>query len=129
MTDYDPTRRIEELEARRAAALMAADVAALGAMTHEAYVHIDARGALRDRRSYLASVETAAVRIVESRMTDSRIVIVDRTAIATGLFANDIRTPAGKERREGRYVRTYVCVEGTWLNISHQATEFTANPQ
>lgn len=115
---------IAALESRRAEALVRGDIPALRAMTHDRYIHIDARGQLRDKASYLASIQSGTVKMLDSRVIENHIVVQDRAAFVTGLFINEIRTLLGVELRSGRHSRAYVLEDGIWLNILHKGTEF-----
>lgn len=121
MSDLRPI--IAALETKRTAALLTGDYSTLAAITHRDFIHVDARGELRDREAYLASVASGSVRLLTAQTSETGFVVHGDLVLVTGLFRNELQTSAGIEVRAGRHCRAYVRDGGSWLNIMHQSTE------
>lgn len=114
---------IEAIEAARARAIVAADVAALDALTDASYVHIDADGQRRDKKEFLEIVAARTGRFTRYDVTGNVILASDDLAVVHGCFDNEHVATDGRIRtKSARHVRLYRLGPAGWLNILHQAT-------
>lgn len=124
MTDEE--REVATVEARRAAAIVAADVATLDAITDEDYVHVEANGAVRTKREFLSVLAGGERHFTRYDLNDNRIrVFFGAVAVVTGSFENAATgRDGGLTIRKARHTRVYVRRPGGWRNVSHHATAF-----
>jgi len=114
---------IERLEAARARAIVATDIAALDAMTDNDYLHIDGDGQQRDKTGFLGVVGATTGRFTHYEVTDTVILISADLAAVHGRFDNEHRATDGSVRiKAGRHVRLYRLGPDGWRNTLHQAT-------
>lgn len=114
---------IKAIEAERARAIVAADVAALDALTDPSYVHVDADGQQRDKKGFLEIVAAQTGRFTRYDVTGNLILASGDLAIVHGRFDNEHVGSDGRIRtKSARHVRLYRRGPGGWLNILHQAT-------
>jgi hypothetical protein len=120
---------VRDVEATRAKAMVATDVATLDALTSESYVHVESTGQVRTKAQFLEGL-TRGEYSFESFVIDETLVrIFGQTAVVTGSYHNVIRTSAGIQPvKYARCIRVYVRDNSGWRNVSHQATEYPAPP-
>lgn len=115
---------IAALEEARAAAIVAADVATLEAMTDADYVHVEASGRVRTRAEFLETLRSGAARFERYELSDNRIQLYGDSAVVTGQFTNVLVSLDGnRTTKTARHMRVYVRRAAGWANVCHQATE------
>ena len=124
MGDEDTLREILALDAARAEALVRADVGFLAALTADDYTHVESTGTARDKRAFLDGLQSGLYRFESFVITENAVRLFGATAVVTGRYHNQIRTPAGLQPvKHARHLRVYVRRDGLWRNVAHQATE------
>lgn len=114
---------ITRLEAARARAIVAADIATLARITDDDYVHVEASGRVRDKSAFLAGVAPADGRFDRYELLETVIRLFGDTALVTGSFENVfVGGTAPPLSKRGRHTRVYVRRAGVWRNVSHHAT-------
>ncbi|WP_157215783.1 nuclear transport factor 2 family protein [Flavisphingomonas formosensis] len=112
------------LDAARADALVRIDIAFLDRITSEDYTHVESSGHTRTKAEFLDGLREGAFRFETFAIDENHVRLFGDTAIVTGRYHNDIRTPAGLQpTKYARHIRVYVRRGGAWRNVAHQATE------
>ncbi|BCW87628.1 hypothetical protein sos41_07580 [Alphaproteobacteria bacterium SO-S41] len=124
MSDGDADRLvIAALEDRRAAAIIAADVDTLAAMTDADYVHVETSGRVRTKQDFLETLRSGPGRFERYDIRENVIQLYGDAAVVTGVFENAYRAADGQcTAKTARHIRVYVRRSGGWMNVSHQAT-------
>lgn len=115
-------REILDVEARRAQAIVAADIATLDELTDDAYAHIETSGRVRDKRGFLAGLADGTVKFSRYELTETNITVSGDVAWVVGAFENEAATPQGAVVKRARHLRVWVRRNGAWRNVCHQAT-------
>ena len=122
----DRLGQLQAAEAGRCRALLAADVAALAALTGEDYRHVETGGGTRDRAGFLEAIARPDHRFVQWVIEESRIDLYGDVAVVSGRYHNQVQTPAGLQPvKHARFLRVWVHRYGAWWNVAHQATATT----
>lgn len=123
--DQTAIQQIHAIEALRVKALVNADIATLDRITAENYIHVESSGRRRTKREFLDGFAHAEYRFESFVIDENQIQVFGATALVTGCYHNDIRTPDGLQpAKYARHIRVYVKNEDEWRNVAHQATEF-----
>ncbi|MEU9348520.1 nuclear transport factor 2 family protein [Streptomyces sp. NPDC048278] len=112
------------VERRRAKAMVEADAATLAELTADSYTHVESSGVARTKEEFLRGLATGEYRFESFVVDENRVRVYGDTAVVTGRYHNDIRTPEGLQpTKYALHTRVYVKAHGRWLNVAHQATE------
>ena len=127
MRPCDDVLRCEE---ERAAAIQAGDVDRLRELTSPDYVHVDVNGALRNREEFLLTLQSREAVFTRYHNEDVQVRLHHPVAVVSGRLLNEHRRSDGEvEERVARFVRIWVCEDGGWRNLHHQATRFAPAPR
>jgi hypothetical protein len=117
-----------EIDKARADALVRADVEMLRRVMSEDYTHVESTGRMRDKTDFLEGLRRGDYRFESFVIDENQVRFFGNTAIVTGSYHNDIRTPVGlMPTKYARHLRVYVRRDSTWQNVAHQATEVPAS--
>jgi hypothetical protein len=120
--------KILELEERRRAALIAADIPALDRLLADELIHIHAGGNADTKAQYFSLVKNICEFMVIER-PEIAIRFLGDVAIVTGPMKHTVRVKATKEIRNMDAFGTQVWAPhgDTWQQVLYQATEITAH--
>lgn len=117
--------QVRNAEAARSAALVTADIEKLKAMTATDYIHVESNGKLRNRDEFLQGLIDSDYRFKSFIIDRMHINIQKDIAIATGDYHNDIITNGAQQpTKYARFTRVWKLMGGSWINLTHQATEY-----
>ena len=112
------------IEDYRAEAILACDREGLARMTSDDYLHIDSSGRIRDKTGFLDGLRASGGGYVRYEIFDNVVRVYGATAVVAGMFKNAHRANDGTFLEKcARHVRVYVCEDGRWQNVFHQAFE------
>ena len=118
-----PEAEVLAVDARRIAALVAADLATVDALTAEDYTHVETNGGQRDKAGFLALLRQPDFHFVRWTVDENTVRIFGDVAVVTGSYRNVVRNAQGEQpEKHARHVRVWVRIDGAWRNIAHQAT-------
>ena len=123
--DADPrAAKILELEKRRRAALIAADIPALDRLLAEDVIHIHAGGNADTKTQYFALVKNICDFLAIER-PEIAIRFHGDVAIVTGPMRHPVRVKATKEIRDMHAFGTQIWAPNgdSWVQVLYQATE------
>jgi hypothetical protein len=127
--DEAAIRAVLTMEAERCRAILAADLVALDAMTGEQYIHIETGGSTRDKAGFLQAMARPGHRFVEWVITENNVRLFGKAAVVTGRYHNTVQVGDGAPvTKHARHIRVWVCNDGYWTNVAHQATALPAPP-
>jgi len=120
--------QVQQAEAARCEAMLAADVSKLRAMTSEDYTHIESNGTSRTLEQFLEGLKNREYRFKSFIVDRDLIRIIGKVAIVTGDYHSDIITPKGSQpTKYARFIRIWRWDSNKWINVAHQATEYAPN--
>ena len=114
-------QQIRSLEARRAVAMVAADVGALDDIFAPEMTHCHSNGVVDTRAEYLDSLASGRRRYTSVEFGKTEIRLYGEVAVVTGPCLVAGAGP-GLPTRQLRMTTVYVCVNGRWQLAAFQAT-------
>ena len=113
---------VRALEARRQAAMVAADTRALADIIAEDATYVHANGLMQTRAELFSMLERGKMRYVKFELEDVRYRAYDGAVIGTGVQRIDVRS-AGKDLvLRSRYTAVYVRAGGGWQLVAYEST-------
>jgi hypothetical protein len=68
-------------------------------------------------------------RFVEWVITENNVRLFGKAAVVTGRYYNTVQVGDGPPvTKHARHIRVWVCNDGDWTNVAHQATALPAPP-
>ncbi len=126
MSEKNITSMIRELEERRRKAMLLADTKTLEALFDEALIYIHSTGTRDTRATYLAKLESGAMRYETITLEVTEITIRERFAILAGRMTATVRTANGKIAIASRYEAIWHQSADSWRVMAIQG--FTPAP-
>jgi hypothetical protein len=113
----------------RAAALAAADAAALRDLLHPAFGWLSHRGEAFDRDTYIAAnTSPSATRWREQRLDEVHVVVVEATAILRAIATDTVITAEGEHSLRMPMTQTWVRDSGRWRCVAGHAAAHRRRP-
>jgi ketosteroid isomerase-like protein len=106
---------------QRAAALAAADPAALRALMHPSLQWTTFNGDVLSREQYIAGNTGGVLTWRSQRLEDVRVVVVGETAVLTALVTDEVRKGGQDQSFTLRLTQTWVRAESGWQCLAGHA--------
>lgn len=107
--------------ARRAAALVAGEAAALTALHHPELRWTTYRGILLDRSAYVAGNTDGSLRWLAQRLEEPSVVVVGDTAVLTAVVVDEVSRAGRAETHRLRLTQTWLRTADGWVLLAAHA--------
>lgn len=126
MTD-DLTSQIIGAEAKRCAAMLAGDAAALEAMLDPKLQFHHSNGNVDDRAAFVAKIAAGRIKYAGLRWDEERVeALAANAALLTGKMITDVKVEGTDKRLLNRVMTVWIRSGGQWLLIAFQSTPLPA---
>jgi hypothetical protein len=120
MTEENCAATIRALEARRCAAMLAANTGALSELLDESLAYVHSTGARDSRASYLDKLASKLLRYETLELDVATITLSERFALVRGAMKASIATRTGTLAVASLYEAVWMLSAGTWRIIAIQ---------
>ncbi|HEX6945276.1 MAG TPA: nuclear transport factor 2 family protein [Casimicrobiaceae bacterium] len=118
----DPVAELQDLETRRATAMVGADVATLERLFAPELRYGHANGVTETRSELLARLRSGALRYERLELRDLDVRLAGDVALVRGFAAVRAVGTAGKVDATLAYLGVYVYRDGRWQLVAYQST-------
>ena len=113
---------VQIADAKYNQALERSDIAALRQMIVDTYVFTDPAGRVSSKEEVIEGLETGRIKIRSQTTQDVRIIVVDNTAIETGLLTSVAMRDGRNSGGTFRFTRVWVKHGSRWRTAAFQET-------
>ena len=125
-SDTPSLGEVEELEARRQAAMLAGDVVVLGELLSDALVYTHANAAVDTKASYLRVLGDGTLVYRALHHTVETVLRRPGVAVVTGSMAGSIDAGGVAKALNSRFSSVWVPENGGWRLLAYQSTPLPA---
>lgn len=113
-------------EEQRTAAMLAADVDALGQILADGMVWFHSSGAKDDKASLLEQFGNGTMRCFDVKRSDFEVHIHGETAITTGMMEIDVQIGTVRKSSQSRFMAVWIQIEGNIRLAGWQSSRIPA---
>jgi ketosteroid isomerase-like protein len=123
----DAIQDIHDLEERRRAAMIAADVAALDTLCADELAYTHSNASVDGKADYIAKVGNGFFDYRELTFSDQQIRLVGEVALVTGRMTGDIVMGGQPRKLNGQTTVVWIRNAGRWQMLAFQSTPVPAS--